>query len=258
MARLDVTGNSDILVSLYRAMGVLEVFSFNDELTLNEIVEKTALPRTTAFRAIRTFIALDYLSYDPDTRKYTLSPKLFRLGSIAIHARPISRWARPLMERVRNRFGETVYLNIRSGTERMCIESLASTHALQVEMPVGHMSPLYAGATAKILLSGMDDREITQYFDSVTMERLTEVTLVDKEQIWSQIRQIREDGFAISRGERIKGVVSVSVSIFDNSKQVVAALSVLIPAIRAEDETVKQIQEDLIRAGAELSRRLGA
>lgn len=257
MRKEDLAG-ADILTSLYRAMGVLEVFSFNDELTLNEIVDKTGLPKTTAFRAIKTFLVLDYLCYEPETRKYTLSPKLFRLGSIAINARPLSRWARPLMEQIRDEFGETVHLNIKSGDERMCIESLASTHPLQVDMPVGHRSPLYAGATAKVLLAGMGDEEIERYFHRVSLRKLTERTVVDFEQLWSEIREIRKLGYGMSYGERVKGVVSISVPIYDARDEVSAGLSVLIPTVRVEDVQVEKIRDALLHRASELSRRLGA
>ncbi|WAH36217.1 IclR family transcriptional regulator [Alicyclobacillus dauci] len=248
---------SEILTSLYRAMGVLEAFSFADELTLNEIVEKTGLPKTTAFRAVKTFLALDYLCYDPKNRKYTLSPKLFRLGFIAINARPLSRWARPLMEEVRNEFGEAVHLNIRSGDERMCIESLASTYQLQVDMPVGHRSPLYAGATAKVLLAAMSDEEIDSYIKRVSLVKLTEHTVVDTAKLWHDILDIRKFGHAMSVSERVKGVVSVSVPIYGNGDETVAALSVLIPTARSEDSDISRIRESLLQKAKELSRRLG-
>lgn len=252
------TATSQLMTSLYRAMQVLDSFLTDDELTLNKIVEKTGLPKTTAFRAIKTFVALDYLSYDPMSRTYTLSPKLFRLGSVAIHSRPLVRWARPLMEGIRMEFGETVHLNIRSGDERMCIESLSSTHALQVEMPVGHRSPLYAGATAKVLLAGMKDDEINQYFSRFSPQRLTELTVVDPDRLWMEIREIRRRGYAQSYGERIKGVMSISVPVHDGYNEVIAALSVLIPLARAEDVPEDNIRESLLRAAEELSEKLGA
>lgn len=258
LAERDDLGSTDILTSLYRAMGVLEAFSFNDEPTLNEIVDKTGLPKTTAFRAIKTFVALDYLCYDPETRKYSLSPKLFRLGSIAIHARPLTRWARPFMERIREQFGETVHLNIKTGDERMCIESLASTYPLQVDMPVGHRSPLYAGATAKVLLSGMPDDEIKRYFYRASLKQITETTVTEPEQLWKDVCEIRKQGYAESYGERIKGVFSMSVPVYNSANAVEASLSVLVPTARIEDSDIEGIRVVLLQHADKLSRRLGA
>lgn len=238
-------------------MGVLEIFSSEDELTLNDIVEKTGLPKTTVFRIVKTFVTLDYLNYDASTRKYSLSPKLFRFGSIAIHSRPLTRWARPIMERIRARLGETVYLSIRSGTEAICIESLPSKQALQVDVPVGHRSPLYAGASAKVLLAGMDDDWIASYLDQVELVALTEKTVLDRDALRREIFEIRSNGYALTYGESIKGVIAVSAPVYDGTGRVVAAMSVLIPAVRA-GETSKETLRLLICAGAkELSKRLG-
>lgn len=248
----------DILTSLYRAMGVLECFYKAESLTLNEIVDKTRLPKTSAFRAVKTFVALEYLDYDEETRQYSLSPKLFRLGTMAIQASPLARFAKGSMERIWGQFGEAVYLNIRTADERLCIASLPCTHALQVDMPVGHRSPLYSGATAKVLLSGLADDEIERYLDRTALIKLTEITVVDRGELWTDIRRIREQGYAESHGERIKGVWSVSVPIMNNAGTVIAALSILIPTARAEDIDREIIRNAVIREGYEISRIMGA
>lgn len=243
------------LSSLYRAMRVIECFLTDETLTLNAIVSRTQLPKTTAFRAIKTFVDLDYLEYDDESREYSLAPKLLALGSLAINHSPLTRFGRPLMEQIGNEFGETIYLNIRTGDERICIASLPCNHPLRVDMPVGHRSPLYAGATAKVLLAGMPDEEIRRYLRRVRMIKLTEITPIDADAIWNDIAVIRAQGFAESHGERIKGVWSVSVPVF-NGRQRLAALSILLPAAREEDVDKEAIRTRLKAAAEILSGKL--
>ncbi len=246
-----------ILSSLFRAMGVLECFAEADTLTLKEIVEQTKMPKTTVFRALKTFLTLEYLEYDAESGRYALSPKLLRLGSVALRSNSLARFSQPVMEAIWSRFGEAVYLNVRSGDERLCIASLPCTQPLQVNMPVGHRSPLYAGATAKVLLAGLSDRAIDRYLQRTPLVKLTDMTPTDRQQLWQDIRRIRESGYAHSYGERIKGVQAFSVPVYDPSGGVAAALSLLIPTARAEDADIAAIKHMLLEESADLSKKLG-
>ncbi|MCL5012991.1 MAG: IclR family transcriptional regulator [Firmicutes bacterium] len=251
-------GEKQILGSLYRAMEVLECFATANTPTLKDIVAQTKMPRTTVFRALKTFVALEYLEYDGETGRYALSPKLFRLGSMAINSSSLARFARPVMEAIWARFGETVYLNIRSGDERLCIASLPCTQPLQVNMPVGHRSPLYAGATAKVLLTSLSDSAIEGYLKRTPLVKLTDNTPTNTEKLWQDIRRIRERGYAHTSGERIKGVQAFSVPIYDHTGSVAAALSLLIPSARVEDVDIEAIKDTLLTESARLSQKLGA
>ncbi len=49
---------------------------------------------------------------------------------------------------------------------------------------------------------------------------------------------ILEQGHAISKGERVIGTFSISAPIQDHFRQVIAAISLMIPAVRVDESKI--------------------
>ena len=140
------------------------------------------------------------------------------------------------MEQVSGETKETVHLNILEEGHRICIDTLESSMALRAGMPLGHRSPLHAGASAKCLLAFSLPQFIDTYLESAPLTRLTENTLVDLPALKQALVHIRKDGFATSLGERTPGLGSLSAPIMDHRGRVIGALSLAIPEIRFSDD----------------------
>jgi DNA-binding IclR family transcriptional regulator len=73
-----------------------------------------------------------------------------------------------------------------------------------------------------------------------------------------QMKLIGETGYAVERGEFAEDVNAVAVPIRDYTRSLVGTLAVIGPAHRLTEEAVTQnIAPVLLKAGAELSKRLG-
>ena len=90
------------------------------------------------------------------------------------------------------------------------------------------------------------------------LERFTEKTIVELSALNDHIGQITAKGFAIEKGEFTEEVNSVAVPIRDYTRTLVGTLAVVGPSQRLNDQTIdREIVPSLLRAGEELSRRLG-
>src|SRR5690606_13701364 len=106
-----------------------------------------------------------------------------------------------------------ISLNIIEGNQRRCIYNLPSRHELSALTFVGHTSPLYAGASAKVLLAYREPEFIESYLSSIELSEITDRTTNSKEELRKQLAEIRKQGHSITYGERVKGAVSISVPI---------------------------------------------
>ena len=117
--------------------------------------------------------------------------------------------------------------------------------------------PLHAGASSKAFLAWLSPEEIDGYLAESALEALTDATIVSESELRTELKRIREQGFAVSLGERQVGACSVAAPVLDQQHRPVAVISVCGPIERFRHE-VASSAETLTEATRELSTRLGA
>jgi IclR family KDG regulon transcriptional repressor len=243
--------------SLHRAIKILKAFSLKKRsLTLTELHEQTGLSKPSLQRILSTLVYEGFLQKEEKTKKYSLGLELYFLGSLVKKESNILNAALPVMERLRDESGEGITLNAIYQNRRRCIGSCESNQELSALTVVGHESPLYAGASAKVLLAHLTDKEIDAYIDRVDLEKVTSVTIDQKGKLVGELKQIRSQGYAMSYGERLKGAFSLSAPIFYPLGQVIAGISIVIPIARIEEYKREYLIELVLKAASEISNRL--
>ena len=233
--------------SIHRVIQVLRAFSIEQpKLSLTEISKQTSISVSSLQRIVSTLVYEGFLEKDEKTKQYSLGLELMFLGELATKSDALLSKAIPIMEKLNDQTKENISINIIERNERRCIYNLPSRHELAALTFVGHTSPLYAGASAKILLAYQSDSFLRDYLESVQFEKITDITLESKEELLEQLAQIRKQGYAITKGERVKGALSISVPIIARQQILLGALSVTYPYIRQDeydsDELIQLMQ----------------
>jgi len=215
------------------------------------------MPKTTIIRLVNALAKHNYLERDRVTKKYRLGTKLLYLGSIVQRRLKVREVALPVMKEIRDRSGEAVYLNVIDNDERMCVEYVESNQELQRVVFVGQRSPLYAGASAKVLLAYWPEEKREEFLSKVKLESLTSSTITNQGELLAELVKIRDQGYALSNSELIAGVFSICAPVFNHEGTVVASLALGLPAVRADEQKIPDFIA-LVKTGAdEISRRLG-
>jgi DNA-binding IclR family transcriptional regulator len=111
------------------------------------------------------------------------------------------------------------------------------------------MYSLYAGASAQVLLAGLDDAAQKRVLASMTLNRFTEKTITSRKDLSNRLQQIRRDGFAVSRGELDEETFSIAAPILSCGGDVLGGISVGGPLHRLDaSKETKYIE--LVRGGA--------
>jgi DNA-binding IclR family transcriptional regulator len=188
--------------------------------SLQALQAATGLPRATAHRLAVALESHGLLRRDPDGR-FDLGPELGALGRIVAERFPLAEQALPALLALRDETGESAQLFVREGTNRRCVLSLQSPHALRWIVPEGVLFPLDVGSAGRVL-SG--------------------VTGVD--------------GWVASVEEREAGVASVSAAVSDASGAVVAAVSVSGPIERLTRQPGVRFGAPVVAAAEAIARSL--
>jgi DNA-binding IclR family transcriptional regulator len=121
---------------------------------------------------------------------------------------------------------------------------------------VGRRRPLYAGASSKLLLSCAPPAVLEQVLAS-ERPRFTTATPVSKTALVQELRKVREQGYALSMGERAADTAAIAVPVLDAGGNVVAALSISTPATRMTEAQAGTFLRALQQQAREASRHLG-
>jgi DNA-binding IclR family transcriptional regulator len=212
----------------------------------------------TVQRILQVLKSYEFVRQDPKTRQYFIGNIFYRFLENLSSSNNLTRVGRKFMEELARTSRETVHLNILEGSLRICIDTIESSKVLKAGMPIGNQSPLYAGASAKCLLAFSPEDFQDQYFKTNKILPLTDNTIVQGDKLFEELYRIKEQGYAVSLGERTPGLGSLSAPVFDYKGRILASLSLAIPEIRfVQEDHLSHCIHILTQAAKSFSREMG-
>ncbi|MGH3360555.1 MAG: IclR family transcriptional regulator [Nocardioidaceae bacterium] len=231
--------------SVARTFDLLNLFDHRRPyLTLREIVEHSELPKTTVVRLLANLEARALVSVRTDG-SYTLGAGMLRWVRMSASLWEVNDQTRVRMRRLVDELGETVNIYVRQDDTRMSIAQEEGTHTVRNVIEVGHPMPLWAGATAKVLLTAAPD-----LIDGLTRIRPE----LDVAALRTEVEAVREAGHAVSHGEREIGATAVSAPIMAKDGRVIAALSISGPTTRFSDERLDGVVRTVVETAERISQ----
>src|SRR6266568_959736 len=111
-------GSASTSQSLERGLQILSSFSeHRPVLGIADLARAAGLTKSTAHRYVATLAKLGYVVQDPDTRKYSLGPRVIDLGFAALHSMEITRIAAPYLQSLSDETGYPVSMAVLDGPD---------------------------------------------------------------------------------------------------------------------------------------------
>jgi DNA-binding IclR family transcriptional regulator len=238
--------------AVQRILAIFESFTAErSSRTLQEIADHIELPKSTTFRIVHSLEKAGYLVRLED-QKYCLSFRFTRLAGLVRSTLGIREIARPVMSELADATKETVSIHTLSGRNRVCIDALAtaSSPLRSVSQPGEHVA-LSGGSSSKTLAAYLPKKALAPVV--AQMARATKRTQAE---VLAELETIRNREYAVSHGERVLGVSSVSAPIKGPDDQVLYCLSVAGPSVRVQSHE-KEFVKLVVRGARDISRRYG-
>ncbi len=196
---------------------------------LAELVDRTGLPRATAYRLATALVAHRLLAVGGGS--YALGPWLAELAGDD----PLTARAASVLDALRAETGASAQLFRRRGDERVCVAASDVPAGLRDTVPVGTRLPMTAGSAAQALLCEETEPPAGAVFTAAALAAC------------------RRRGWAQSVAERAPGVASVSAPVRDVGGRIVAAVSVSGPTALLGRSPGRLRGDAVRRAAARLS-----
>jgi IclR family transcriptional regulator, pca regulon regulatory protein len=225
---------------------------------LTLLVSRLGWSKPAVYRLVRTLEAVGGLRLH-DGKGYVLGPALITLVHAAVRATRLTDIARPHLEDLHEQLDETIVLTVLDGDEVVYVDRVEADKILIPRTRLGSRLPAYATSTGQVLLSGLDDDEVRRRLKGRAFEPLAPNTLRDLDELLERLAEIRRRGYAINDEELAIGHRSVAAPVRDHSGDLVAAVSVSVPAARASRSQLAGFAtEALVPAAEAISAGLGA
>jgi DNA-binding IclR family transcriptional regulator len=240
--------------SLLRALDVLTTLAGSDRpLTLSEIVSRTGSSRTAAYNVISTYELRGLVRRDSQSR-YELGWGLFELGEQARSRSDLSDVARPVVEDLAERTGETVLLGVLDQGSVIYVEKAESRRSIRMVEAPGRRLPLHESVTGLVLLAYAAPTLRERYLAELVQQAAPVELARDLQTVTTGILA---RGFATSVQDLDPDLSSASVPVHGPDGQTIAALTVAGPASRLTQARVEEFLPDLLGAAATISKALG-
>jgi IclR family KDG regulon transcriptional repressor len=227
--------------SLERATDILICLG-NGINSATEIAAYCEYSISTVHRLLQNLVELGWVVQDETSHKYFLGSLVHRLASnIMTSHRYLILHALKEMTRLSNLTEETVILGALDQLHFIKLHDIPSPHNLRIIEASDKLKGQYTGATAKVLLAQLNDKELKTFLKHLKNEPASAGSVADIDTMMEQIREIRKKGYCISYGERIKGAVCVSAPVKNYFCPV--ALYIVGPEDRLKSQIDKLVEE---------------
>jgi DNA-binding IclR family transcriptional regulator len=241
--------------ALERGLRIIACFSVaHPSWNLAALSKAVGLSKTTTRRLVKTLESEGFLLPEIDTGQYRLGSKLFGVAYLARSYEELVRVAHPFLEELAAATEETVGMAVWTDSGPLLLDNVPTKHFFKPSISPGSMYPEYGSTHSKIFLAfGPEERQSRLFF----VDRLHPITLAEAAALHEKLDAVKRTGVAWDFEERIKGVCAIGVPVRDSSREVVAAIGVVIPKERFGSEQQERLARLAQEAAAALSRELG-
>jgi DNA-binding IclR family transcriptional regulator len=245
--------------AIERAVQVLEAIgdASVSGLRLSDVMRLTGLGRATSHRFLKSLADQGLVELDQESGRYFLGMKLLVLSGAASNRFGLARRAQPVLQRLAERTGDTIYLSLRIGDDAICLDRREGAFPIRtLTLKIGDRRPLGVGAGSLALLAFQPPAELQR----IVAQQATAAAAFgfDQATLLSLAEAARAQGYAFNDQRLIPGMCAVGVPVNGRSGTPVAALSVAAIATRMEAPRRSNIVAWLREEATTLERDLGA
>lgn len=239
--------------TLIKGLRLLEVLAARTQpVGVSELAQELEMGPSNVHRLLQALVELGYAANEGGRGGYRASLKVWELGAQALHKLDFRETAAPAMRWLLAETNETVHLSVLSGDEVIYIDKLDSTEPVHTYTSIGGRAPAHCVATGKVLLAWREQPS-TSLMTVRSLPTFTPATLADTSALAIELERVRQQGYAVNRGEWRVSAWGVAAPVFDGRQRVVAAMGISGPAARVRARGVKRLSDLVVQAARQAS-----
>jgi IclR family transcriptional regulator, pca regulon regulatory protein len=227
----------DFVEAIARGLDVIKAFRpERPRMTLADVATATGLARPTARRILRTLDSLGYVRAHEGS--FSLTPRVMELGMVYVQALGLWDVARPHMEGLVTRTGESSSIAQLDGSDIVYVARVAVPKIIALRVSIGTRFPAAPTSLGKVLLAGLPADELDAALAQPSRSGVRPRWQPDRAELDAALREVRAKGWALTDEQLAAGIRSVAAPLRDAAGRVIAAMNVTVHAAETSVETL--------------------
>jgi IclR family pca regulon transcriptional regulator len=225
----------DFVEALARGLDVLACFDADHRsMSLTDVATAAGLARPTARRLLLTLEELGFVRSSGGG--FRLTPKVLTLGVAYVSALGLWDIARPHLEALVGRTGESSSMAQLDGADIVYVARVSVPKLIALRVEIGTRFPAVQTSQGKVLLAALAPDELETALTLPSRAGLPPYIGRTPEQLRAELTEVRARGWATADEELAPGVRSVAVPVRDGTGTVQAAMNVTVHAAETSRE----------------------
>lgn len=201
-------------------------------LSLAELASRLSIPKGTAHRICNQLLDTGYLSRGLDQRFYSVGVALRQLAFDTLNNGVERGQRHAILDALVREVTETCNFTTLDGAQVLYLDRVEAEWPLRLHLQIGRHVPLHCTASGKLFLAMMPKEQRNTLLHALPLAAHTKNTLVNKEGLVKECKQIAERGYSTDREEFMAGLIAVAVPVLDATGQTRAAVAIHAPTAR--------------------------
>ncbi|MGB6583530.1 MAG: IclR family transcriptional regulator C-terminal domain-containing protein [Streptosporangiaceae bacterium] len=232
----------DFVEALARGLDILASFGADHRsMSLSEVASAAGLARPTARRLLLTLEELGYVRSGDGT--FQLTPKVMNLGMAYVSALGLWEIARPHLESLVARTGESSSMAQLDGSDIVYVARVSVPKLIALRVEIGTHFPAGQTSQGKVLLAALPADQVSAVLAQPSRSGLPPYIGRSPDQLRDELSEVRARGWALADEELAPGVRSVAVPVRDGTGVVRAAMNV---TVHAAETTTQRLLHDYL------------
>lgn len=215
--------------SIEKGFMILEVLmNSTTSVSLVKIAERIEFSPSKVHSYLVSFMRLGMIQQNPDTGFYSLGPKSLHLGLGYLNQTNLSISARPLIEKLAENLGQTIFLGVWGNKGPTIVYRVdgVNSHAI-FDLRIGSVLPLLTSALGMNFTAHLPFSLVENFIQKELKNKSSLGLFKNMTEVKKECENIVASGIAVSKGRLLTDFTAISAPIFDFSGTISAALTVM-------------------------------
>jgi IclR family pca regulon transcriptional regulator len=244
--------SADFVEALARGLDILQSFSaLHPRMTMTEVAEASNLARPTARRLLITLVELGFIRQIKGA--YELTPRVLDLGSAYVESLGLWDIARPHLEALVERTGESSSIAQLEGSDIIYTARVSVPKIITLRVEVGTRFPAVLTSQGKVLLAYLSESDRGAALDTPSRSAVPIPTPLDRMRLEKELETVRARGWALADEDLAPGIRSIAAPVRDENG-VRATVNIAVHAAETDtDRLLNDYLPYLLKAAGEIS-----
>ena len=238
---------SRTLKSVQITLDIIDFLQEQENAGITDIASGIGRSKGTVHGHVATLMENEHVVKEGNA--YRLSLRYLELGETVRERLPIYDVVREELDDLAEETGELAQFAMEEHGRAVYIYKTGGENALRTASSIGAREYMHCISLGKAMLAHMPRERVEEIVDEYGLKSYTESTITSRDELFDELAEIQEQGYAYDREEKIEGLRCVSAPITTNEGPI-GAISISGPVGRFKGEFYEEELPDIVTRSA--------